>query len=136
MLVSFFQTLTKHRDTVSSVGIMSQLHPFTSVNYSVKCVRHALALDEHRAKFRADMWCEPAPSRGHELDIDFPIPEHEEHEHGAIRDDWIYVPPDRDYADVKEVWFAGNFDFANVSKVADSSQVPMQTLVETRNSRI
>ncbi|KAF8687853.1 hypothetical protein AX14_003639 [Amanita brunnescens Koide BX004] len=92
-------------DTVSSVGLISQSHPFTSVNYGVKCVRHALALDEHRAKFRADMWCEPALGRGHELDIDLPIPERKEQE--AISEHWEYEPPGRDYADVKEVWFAG-----------------------------
>lgn len=133
MLVSCVQTFTKYRDTVSSVGIISQSHPFTSVNYSAKCVRHALALDEHRAKFRADMWCEPVLGRGHELDIDFPIPDE-----GVVREYkaiWEYVPPDRDYADVKEVWFAGDFDFANASQVAYRSQVPMRMLVETRNSK-
>ena len=116
------------------MGLISQSHPFTSVNYGVKCVRHALALDEHRAKFRADMWCEPALGRGHELDIDLPIPERKEQE--AISEHWEYEPPERDYADVKEVWFAGDFDLENVSKVAYSSQVPMRMLVETRNSII
>ena len=130
----FVQTFTKHRDTVSSVGIISQSHPFTSVNYSAKCVRHALALDEHRAKFRADMWCEPVLGRGHELDIDFSIPERKEDE--AALENWEYVPPDRDYADVKEVWFAGDSDLANVFNFAYSSQVPMRTLVETRSSKI
>ncbi|KAG8925454.1 hypothetical protein FRC02_009651 [Tulasnella sp. 418] len=49
-------------DTVSSVGIFYTRHlPFTSSNTIVKTFRHALALDERRVKFNANMWHRPAP---------------------------------------------------------------------------
>jgi len=44
------------RDTVGSVA--SKL-PFTSSPYVVRNFRHALALDEHRAKFKASLWTRP-----------------------------------------------------------------------------
>ncbi|KAG9048663.1 hypothetical protein FS837_012291 [Tulasnella sp. UAMH 9824] len=44
-------------DTVSSVGIVNSKHlPFTASNSQVKTVRHALSLDEHRAKFKPNRW--------------------------------------------------------------------------------
>ncbi|KIO19313.1 hypothetical protein M407DRAFT_223207 [Tulasnella calospora MUT 4182] len=44
-------------DTVSSVGIRNSKHlPLTASNSQVKTVRHALALDERRAKFRPNRW--------------------------------------------------------------------------------
>ncbi|KAH8806595.1 hypothetical protein DL96DRAFT_1537019 [Flagelloscypha sp. PMI_526] len=40
-------------ETVASVGIISGMTlPFTNANTSIKTFRHALALDEHRARFR------------------------------------------------------------------------------------
>jgi len=45
------------------VGALIPRHlPFTSSNRSVKTFRHALALDEHRAKFKANVWHDIAPS--------------------------------------------------------------------------
>ncbi|KAG9023369.1 hypothetical protein FS837_005851, partial [Tulasnella sp. UAMH 9824] len=43
-------------DTVSSVGFFPRYLPNTSTNPRVKHVRHAIALDETRAKFRATYW--------------------------------------------------------------------------------
>ncbi|KAH8828680.1 hypothetical protein DL96DRAFT_1013941 [Flagelloscypha sp. PMI_526] len=43
-------------DTVSSVGIIPKRLPFTSSNTIVKTFRHAISLDEHRAKFKANLW--------------------------------------------------------------------------------
>ncbi|RXW24075.1 hypothetical protein EST38_g1771 [Candolleomyces aberdarensis] len=49
-------------DTVASVGvIMGRSLPFTNSNTSVKTFRHALSLDEHRARFR--------PNRYHYLTV-------------------------------------------------------------------
>ncbi|KAJ7143597.1 hypothetical protein C8R43DRAFT_891445 [Mycena crocata] len=46
-------------DTVSSVGVvMGRTLPFTSANASVKTLRHAVALDEHRVRFLPYL-CEP-----------------------------------------------------------------------------
>ncbi|CAE6456663.1 unnamed protein product [Rhizoctonia solani] len=44
-------------DTVSSVGLVWPRHlPFTSSNSIVKIFRHAVSLDEHRAKFKQNVW--------------------------------------------------------------------------------
>jgi len=48
-------------DTVSSVGlIVPRKLPFTSNNYVVKVFRHALSLDERRAKFKPNVWHWPS----------------------------------------------------------------------------
>ncbi|KAG8918945.1 hypothetical protein FRC01_001563 [Tulasnella sp. 417] len=49
-------------DTVSSVGLLSRHLPFTASNTIVRTFRHALALDEHRAKFSPNPWHRAAPS--------------------------------------------------------------------------
>ncbi|KAK2467670.1 hypothetical protein APHAL10511_000525 [Amanita phalloides] len=91
-------------DTVSSVGIIPQMHPYTSINYAVKHFRHALALDERRARFRPNVWSELTLEREQELDVDVPVPK----DIGDVdRDTWQYEPPERNHADIKEVWFAG-----------------------------
>ncbi|KAF8340209.1 hypothetical protein F5887DRAFT_979177, partial [Amanita rubescens] len=92
-------------DTVSSVGIIPQTHPYTSVDYSIKCFRHALALDERRAWFRPNVWSEATVEHEQEMDADFPITWEVEQ---SERDVWQYTAPERDHADVKEVWFAGS----------------------------
>ncbi|KAF7302364.1 Zn(2)-C6 fungal-type domain-containing protein [Mycena chlorophos] len=43
-------------DTVSSVGFIPQRLPFTRSNTHVKYFRHAIALDEHRARFLPNFW--------------------------------------------------------------------------------
>ncbi|QRW15054.1 choline transport protein [Ceratobasidium sp. AG-Ba] len=44
-------------DTVSSVGVLWPRHlPFTASNTIVKRFRHAVSLDEHRAKFKQNVW--------------------------------------------------------------------------------
>ncbi|KAG9101439.1 hypothetical protein FS749_006943 [Ceratobasidium sp. UAMH 11750] len=44
-------------DTVSSVGVLWPRHlPFTASNAIVKRFRHAVSLDEHRAKFKQNVW--------------------------------------------------------------------------------
>ncbi|PPQ86694.1 hypothetical protein CVT25_006769 [Psilocybe cyanescens] len=57
------QNLTKtihNRDTVNSVGMINARKlPFTASNGSVKTFRHAVALDEHRSRFRSNMWNPP-----------------------------------------------------------------------------
>ncbi|KAF5376139.1 hypothetical protein D9615_007706 [Tricholomella constricta] len=92
-------------DTVSSVGIIPRSHPYTSVNYAVKHFRHALALDERRARFRPNVWNEATLEREQELDVDEPVIDFPGHK--ISRDEWMYSPPDRDVCDVQEVWFSG-----------------------------
>ncbi|KAG8680219.1 hypothetical protein FRC11_002790, partial [Ceratobasidium sp. 423] len=43
-------------DTVNSVGIIPRELPFARTNYLIRVFRHAVALDERRAKFKANMW--------------------------------------------------------------------------------
>lgn len=59
-LTELHRTDTSCRDTVNSVGIVRpKALPFTASNSSVKTCRHAVALDEHRARFRSNMWNPP-----------------------------------------------------------------------------
>ncbi|KAF8325512.1 hypothetical protein F5887DRAFT_248465 [Amanita rubescens] len=131
-------------DTVSSVGIVPKTHPCTSNNYSVKHFRHALSLDERRAKFRPILWSQETSKSEKDLDVDFPDvrikfedskvnfftpctitladpnkkreviknilsggPNPVPNSVYATRDKWKHIFPNRDHADVKEVWFAG-----------------------------
>ncbi|KAG6914652.1 hypothetical protein DXG01_016110 [Tephrocybe rancida] len=120
-------------DTVSSIGIIPRSHPYTSVNYAVKHFRHALALDERRARFRPNVWNEPTLEREQELDVDEPdvvFPGD-----GVSRDEWVYTPPDRDFCDVQEVWFSGcHADVGGGShsnKVQESlSYIPLRWMIK------
>ena len=42
-----------------SVGLIPHTLPFTSSNGAIKTFRHALSLDEHRAKFKANHYQKP-----------------------------------------------------------------------------
>ena len=44
------------RDTVYSVGILPKGRPYTAFNPIVRTFRHAVSLDERRAKFRQNLW--------------------------------------------------------------------------------
>ncbi|KAI0785595.1 hypothetical protein C8Q75DRAFT_794543 [Abortiporus biennis] len=46
-------------DTVASVGLISRRLPFVSSNNCIRYFRHALSLDERRAKFKANGWNRP-----------------------------------------------------------------------------
>ncbi|ESK88013.1 hypothetical protein Moror_10818 [Moniliophthora roreri MCA 2997] len=49
-------------DTVASVGlIMTRTLPFTNSNKGIRVFRHALSLDERRAKFKANLFHRPPP---------------------------------------------------------------------------
>jgi len=51
-------------ETVSSVGVISgKTLPFTTANQTIKVFRHALALDEHRAKFRPNLYHRATPEQ-------------------------------------------------------------------------
>lgn len=47
------------RDTVNSVGFIPKRLPFTTSNTIVRTFRHAISLDERRAKFKANLWNRP-----------------------------------------------------------------------------
>ncbi|KAL0577270.1 hypothetical protein V5O48_004727 [Marasmius crinis-equi] len=46
-------------DTVNSVGLIPKRLPFTTSNNHVRTFRHAVSLDERRAKFKANLWNHP-----------------------------------------------------------------------------
>jgi hypothetical protein len=48
------------RDTVNSVGLIPRRLPFTTSNTIVRTFRHAVALDERRSKFKANLWNRPS----------------------------------------------------------------------------
>jgi uncharacterized protein (DUF2235 family) len=58
-------TSESYRDTVDSVGIVPKRLPFSTSNTIVKTFRHAVALDERRAKFKANLWNRPTEAEKH-----------------------------------------------------------------------
>ena len=46
---------------MNSVGLIPRRLPFTTSNKVVKTFRHAVSLDERRAKFKANLWNRPLP---------------------------------------------------------------------------
>jgi len=83
-------------DTVASVGvIMGRSLPFVDVNTTIRVFRQALSLDDHRAKFRPNLYHRGVPDRSSKLRV---TKKGTQTGPGA---DEIYE------TDVSEVWFAG-----------------------------
>ncbi|KAI0066519.1 hypothetical protein BV25DRAFT_1395427 [Artomyces pyxidatus] len=107
-------------DTVASVGLFPRHLPFTASNTAIRYFRHALSLDERRAKFKANYF---RPSPPHICDLGtkpgempqsnqkrHPHSHHQDHHHtGKVSKRHL----ERDYengekkSDALEVWFAG-----------------------------
>ncbi len=51
--------ITVIRDTVCSVGLIPKRLPFVSSNTAIRYFRHAVSLDERRAKFKANLYNRP-----------------------------------------------------------------------------
>ncbi|KAF7289945.1 hypothetical protein MIND_01369700 [Mycena indigotica] len=47
-------------DTVDSVGLIPRRLPFTTSNVAVRTFRHAVSIDERRAKFKSNLWNWPS----------------------------------------------------------------------------
>jgi uncharacterized protein (DUF2235 family) len=103
-----FIGLTHRRDTVCSVGLIPHTLPFTRSNTTIRYFRHALSLDERRAKFKANYWHRLSDSdqKGTELGEMPRSNQRHPHYHGGHHSDHQRhtsgVPPR-----VREVWFAG-----------------------------
>lgn len=102
-------------DTVASVGFVPRTLPNTMKNRIVRHVRHALALDERRAKFQASYWL---PSSGSTNVIDTTSPND-------------LKSKDRT---VKEVWFAGGHGdvgggWEPQTKQAQLSRIPFRWMI-------
>ncbi|KAF8625955.1 hypothetical protein AX17_006680 [Amanita inopinata Kibby_2008] len=90
-------------DTVDSVGLIPKRLPFTTSNTIVRTFRHAISLDEHRAKFKANFWNRPTDDEerlgsrmGRRLHSRNTQRDHADHDHGHGHDD----NDDDDHADV------------------------------------
>lgn len=60
---SIKRLIGRPRDTVNSVGLIPRRLPFTSSNSSIRTFRHAVSLDEHRAKFKANLYNRPTAAQ-------------------------------------------------------------------------
>ncbi|KAJ8584078.1 hypothetical protein M405DRAFT_798490 [Rhizopogon salebrosus TDB-379] len=97
-------------DTVSSVGVLPKRLPFTRANDNIRYFRHALSLDEHRVRFKPNLWARPTEQdkklgvKRHEM------PRRSRHHHHS--EDCL-PELEREYttaiteSNVEEVWFAG-----------------------------
>ncbi|KAJ2925185.1 hypothetical protein H1R20_g11920, partial [Candolleomyces eurysporus] len=73
-------------DTVGSVGFIPEKPPFTTSTAFIKTYRHAMSLDERRAKFQANPW----------------------NKHLSVEEEpEVPTSSSRPPTDIKEVWFAG-----------------------------
>ncbi|KAK7442224.1 hypothetical protein VKT23_016195 [Stygiomarasmius scandens] len=107
-------------DTVNSVGLIPKRLPFTTSNTAVKTFRHAVSLDERRAKFKANHWNRPTKSED-ELGVKCTKKhnhDHDEHDgkgkghqkhkrHGQLAMERRYGKDRDQETDIEEVWFAG-----------------------------
>lgn len=64
------------RDTVNSVGLIPRRLPFTMSNTNVRIFRHAISLDERRAKFKQNTWNHPSDRESQLAHTDRPGHEH------------------------------------------------------------
>ncbi|KAL0959550.1 hypothetical protein HGRIS_011264 [Hohenbuehelia grisea] len=93
-------------DTVSSVGLIPRSLPFANSNKVVKTFRHAIALDERRAKFKANHWTcahgerHEAPAKKTKHTVSAKSEEQRKLEK-------LYAKDPEALTNVKEVWFAG-----------------------------
>lgn len=98
-------------DTVGSVGMIPKRLPFTTFNTHVKVFRHALALDEHRVRFKPNFFNRPTYEEV-ELGLkwgEVPKKVHRKpHRRKNLREfEQQYARGGSHQTDVKEVWFAG-----------------------------
>ncbi|PBK90899.1 hypothetical protein ARMGADRAFT_994888 [Armillaria gallica] len=106
-------------DTVDSVGLVPKRLPFTTSNTIIRTFRHALSLDEHRAKFKANLWNvptardlklsapKPSPWSSRKNTIDSRIKWYPDNDKLLEKMEELHSSPSAQPTDVEEVWFAG-----------------------------
>ncbi|KDQ32069.1 hypothetical protein PLEOSDRAFT_1111081 [Pleurotus ostreatus PC15] len=98
-------------DTVSSVGLIPRKLPFTTSNTIVRTFRHAIALDERRAKFKANHWNRPNTKEQTLSISDHHRKAHKNHPHATNPRlkalERKYTKDHSKQTDIEEVWFAG-----------------------------
>ncbi|KAJ7243067.1 hypothetical protein C8J57DRAFT_1243788 [Mycena rebaudengoi] len=127
-------------DTVNSVGLIPKRLPFTTSNTIVRTFRHAVSLDERRAKFKPNLWNRPNAKEQSLSISDQKVHDHSNRprppskkmsqhlmEHKYARD------PNKP-TDIDEVWFAGcHCDVGGGSVANDTAhtlaQIPLRWMV-------
>ena len=114
--LTVLRLFARRRDTVCSVGLVPRTLPFTASNTSIRFFRHAISLDEHRAKFKANYYHlrHPDDEKGLKPGVmpgsnqRFPHPHRKNHQHHKSKREFEEEYDDglRE-TDVREVWFAG-----------------------------
>ncbi|KAJ7720871.1 hypothetical protein DFH07DRAFT_907066 [Mycena maculata] len=98
-------------DTVNSVGLIPKRLPFTTSNTIVRTFRHALSLDERRAKFKANLWNRPNDKEKLLSITDQKIHHNAKKAHPSKLSQQVlelkYSGDLERPTDVDEVWFAG-----------------------------
>jgi len=98
-------------DTVGSVGMIPKRLPFTTFNTHVKAFRQALALDEHRVRFKPNFFNRPTHEElelGLKWGEDATKVDHKPHRRKTLRElERQYGRGGSHQTDVKEVWFSG-----------------------------
>lgn len=103
------------RDTVCSVGLIPHNLPFTHSNTAIRYFRHAISLDERRAKFKANHYQflhdhEQKGTKPGEMPWSNQRHAHYHHSHDRHHDYKKQFEEENDkprVTDVREVWFAG-----------------------------
>ena len=98
------------RDTVCSVGLSPHHLPFTCSNTAIRYFRHAISLDERRAKFKANHWhlLHDADQLGTKLGEMPRSNQRHPYYHNSHRQSHAEEENDgQTKTDVQEVWFAG-----------------------------
>jgi len=107
----------RRRDTVCSVGLLPHTLPFTASNTAIRYFRHAVSLDEHRAKFKANYYhlrhdddqkgtkLGEMP-RSNQRHPHYHRPHHDHDHKGKSQYEEEYDKRPT-VTDVREVWFAG-----------------------------
>jgi uncharacterized protein (DUF2235 family) len=109
--------IVRRRDTVCSVGIVPRTLPFTASNTSIRYFRHAISLDEHRAKFKANYYHLRHPEdekgikpgempRSNQRFPHYHRKNHQHHHKSRMHSDEEYDDGLTE-TNVLEVWFAG-----------------------------
>lgn len=94
---------------MGSVGVISKRLPFTTFNSHVKHFRQALALDEHRIRFKPNFFNRSTPEEV-ELGLKWGQGQQSEKKRGPrLKRVWEtqYTSQGLHVTDVEEVWFAG-----------------------------
>ncbi|PBK63020.1 hypothetical protein ARMSODRAFT_894919 [Armillaria solidipes] len=145
-------------DTVDSVGIVPRRLPFTTSNTIIRTFRHVVSLDEHRAKFKANLWNWPSdrelklstkssPLSSREDTVDssvhrpLDIPEMEsgfewspDDEEQLQKLERLHSSPAEQHTDIEEVWFVGCHCDVGGGSVKDStryslSRIPLRWMI-------